>query len=572
MNVLIALCILLLAAATCWGLSRAAPTRVLGGLAALASAIVALLVALQPATVPAPPLTLLVLGEAVFSLGLELAPAARLLAVTGLGAGAAVLLALAGAIAPAVRGFGSLFGWSLLTLAAALLSLLAPPFSLVQPTAWAVLVVCGYGALLASGASADEGPPPQLTFGLLASLLLAGALLAAGPTLAAGEQPAGGAALGALLGVLALTGCPPLLAAREEAQRGPAPLGALIYGLAAPIAGLGWLLRALNDLPVVPTSWAVTLGLVGGLGALACGAGALGERRLRPLLGWAGGAQTALVLAASGVAGPLGALAGPALLLNLLLGSVAGAVAATVVERTSGSDDYTLANEASPRVAGWFWAGAALATLGLPPLWGFWGRLWLLEAVLEQQPWLLAPLLAGAVLLAFALLAPLGRLWAGNAAGGAPARTSWGETLAGLGALAPLLAGGLAPQLAWSAGLDATRFAPATLPVEMVGQAAAGSAGLVLIIAAALLLRAPVGRSETRDPDEQSAWLAPAALGEVLLPLARLARPTPLLAALWAGLQQASAGLRLLVGLFEQRYYLLGVLVALITIMLLMAQ
>jgi hypothetical protein len=87
-----------------------------------------------------------------------------------------------------------------------------------------------------------------------------------------------------------------------------------------------------------------------------------------------------------------------------------------------------------------------------------------------------------------------------------------------------------------------------------------------------LVSRAPSARAVTRDPEEEAVRLPPQAAGDALRPLAWLARPTPLLRALWGGLERTSEGLRFLMGIFEQRYYLLGVLAALITIMLLMAQ
>jgi hypothetical protein len=76
-----------------------------------------------------------------------------------------------------------------------------------------------------------------------------------------------------------------------------------------------------------------------------------------------------------------------------------------------------------------------------------------------------------------------------------------------------------------------------------------------------------------RDPDEDLVRLPPQAAGEALRPLTWLASPAPLLQALWGGLQRSSEGLRFLITLFfEQRFYLLGVLAVLLTIMLLMAQ
>jgi formate hydrogenlyase subunit 3/multisubunit Na+/H+ antiporter MnhD subunit len=370
---------------------------------------------------------------------------------------------------------------------------------------------------------------------------------------------------------LALGGIPPLAGARADASEAPAPLGALIYGLAAPAAALGWLLRVLAALPRLPDSWATTLGLLGALGALACGAGALGERRLRSILAWAIAGQTSLVVAAIGLTGRLASVTGPSLLVGLMLAATVGAGAAATLERSTGSDDYTAGGATPPRVAGVVWAIAAAACLGLPPLWGFWPRLWLLLEAQRQQPWLLAPLLSGAVLLALALLAPLARLWGPSAAAG-PLRAGWADLLPAALAGLPLLILGVAPGLAWAPWLQALPLAPDGPPSSQEARLAAIGAGLALIILGAAIGWAAPARTLERDPDEEPVRLAPEALGAALRPLAWLGSPMPLLGALWAGLQWMSEALRFLMGLFEQRYYLLGVLGALITIMLLMAQ
>jgi formate hydrogenlyase subunit 3/multisubunit Na+/H+ antiporter MnhD subunit len=569
--IVISLAILLLGAALCFGLSRVLPTRVVGaGAAALCWAATAPALAGAPQE-SAATIDLLTLGGAAFSLATGLSDLERGVAAALLVSAGAALLALATAVAGAVRGFGALFGWALLCVAAALLSLAAPPLSLLQPFAWAVLSIAGYGALRASGAEmAVETPPLGLTFGLLASALLAVALVAAGPALAGGELPFGPAAAAGLAAALAVGGFPPLLTAREEAVAGPAPLGALVFGIAAPAAGLGWLLRATAALPAQPAAWSVMVGLIGAVGALACGAGAVGERRLRPILAWSAGAQAGLVIAAAGLGGPLGAVAGPSLLTALMLSATLSAGAALSFERATGTDDYTEAAEAAPRAAALIWAAGSAASLGLPPLWGFWGRLWLLEDALERQPWLVAPLLAGSVLLALALATALAGLW--SAARAERGATAWGAWAPALVVCAPLLVLGAAPGLAWERWLRAVPFAPPAAPLDPRALAAAIAAGALLLVLAALPASAAPTRAVKRDPDEDTVRLAPDTLGKTLRPLAWLANPAPLIAGVGALLERSSELMRLLVGLFEQRYYLLGVLAALITIMLLMAQ
>jgi hypothetical protein len=126
--------------------------------------------------------------------------------------------------------------------------------------------------------------------------------------------------------------------------------------------------------------------------------------------------------------------------------------------------------------------------------------------------------------------------------------------------------------MAWELWLQAVAFAPPALPIEPAQRIVAGLAGAFLIVVAALLTWAAPVRTLRLDPAEDEVRLAPDALGASMRPLALLANPAPLLAGLWWILEQVSERVRVVVGLFEQRYYLLGVLAALITIMLLMAQ
>jgi hypothetical protein len=550
------------------------PTRRLGLGAAAACLGAGLLLATAPALAPDLSFPAFNVGAASFELVGQLGPGDLALAAALLWAAAMALAALATAIAPGVRGFGPIFGWACLAVVAALLGLAAPPLSMVTPLAWAVGAMASYGALWASGAlGQSESLPRGLALGLLASGLLLGGLLGARPALAAGGLPASGLAAALLVAVLAMAGAAPLGMARDEAVLAPAPLGALIYGLVMPSLGLSYLLHLVAILPRMPAPWATTLVAVGAVGALASAAGAYGEARLRPLLGWVAGAQASAVVAAAGLAGPLAALAGPTMLTSLMLATVAGAAAAVDLERNTGGDEFA-GTTPGPRLAlaGTLWAAAGAAAIGLPPLWGFWGRRWLFEAALEQAPWALPPLVAAAALLALALIMPLARFWPAPNPRSHPAAPGRLAPLAGTLSLAPLLAFGVAPQLAWRLWMRTVPLAPPDMPISPVAQATAVAIGLAAAALAAIIARAPSARQIACGPEEELAQLAPDALGQSLRHLASFGRADWLLGRAWAAMRWVSRWLQIVLSFFEQRYYLLGVLVALLTIMLLMAQ
>ncbi|NTV62218.1 MAG: hypothetical protein HGA65_01605 [Oscillochloris sp.] len=549
-------------------------TRRLGLAAAGGCGVAGLLLVAAPNVLPDLVFPTYMVGAASFDVVGRLSSGDTVVALALLWGGAMALVSLAAAIAPAVRGFGAIFGWACLAMVAALLGLAAPPLSMLTPVVWAVAVMASYASLRASGApSQSEALPRGLSLGLLASGLLLGGLLGARAALAQGQLPAPGVALALLLAVLAITGAAPLGMARDEAVAAPAPLGALIYGLVMPVLGLGYLLRLVAILPQMPTSWAVALVFVGSIGTLASVAGAYGERHLRVLLGWVSGAQASLIVVAAGLSGALAALAGPALLINLMLSTIAGAAAAVDLERNTGSDAFAEA-ELGPRLdlSGLLWALAGLAAVGLPPLWGFWGRRWLFEAVLTQMPWALPPLIAGSGLLVLVLLMPLARFWPAPDPRSRPAAPGFLDPLAGALSLVPLLIIGVAPQLAWSLWMQGGAVALAALPVGLGEQAAAIGVGLVVLALVLGIARLPVARQIALSPEEQPVQLAADALGRSLRPLAWLGRADALLAAIWSGLLRLSHWLQVIMSVFEQRYYLLGVLIALLTVMLLMAQ
>ncbi|NCC33323.1 MAG: hypothetical protein EOM24_15095, partial [Chloroflexia bacterium] len=412
--------ILLLAAALSFGLGQLVPARQIGFGAALTMLITLGILGIAPLAAPdEPPIVLLLLGTVQASLTPGLLAHERALALTLLGGGGLTILTLAAAIAPGVRGFGAIFGWALICLTAAVTSLAAPPFSLVHPFAWTVMTLGGYAMLQASGvttgtAVAPEAPvllPRGLITGLLASMLVAAAILAPGTLIEDGTLSMWPALVLLLVATVAFAGSPPLAGGRNEAFAFPAPLATLIYGLAMPVAGLNWFLHVISALPILPNRWAMAIALLGTFGMLGCAAAALATRRLRPLLALTLTFQVAAIVLSIGLAGPLAALAGPGQLVSLMLSGVIGATAVASFERMTGSDDMTVPGLALPRLVGVMWLVAGALALGLPPLWGFWPRLWLFQAIQEQYPWLLALVMASMVLMVLALLVPLARLW-----------------------------------------------------------------------------------------------------------------------------------------------------------------
>lgn len=597
---LLILMVLLTAAAVCLGLSRRVPTRWPGFLAAGSLLLTAAVMAVgqwQEMSLPVPAPVWVALEQVQVRVSLHMTGASEVLALVLTGGGALALAALALALSPTVRGFGALFAGALLSVGFALVGLVSQ--GMLIPFAWSLTVLVAYTTVRGSGSlSQHEGVPWSVAFGLLASLLLMGGMVASGSE----GLPDSPLARGIILvACVMLVGSAPFHHAVDEAVEAPAALGGMLYGLVFPVLALGTLLRlsqlpGLASLPALHPLSLLML-ILGFVGVVAGAAGALREHRLRRAVAWLASGQAGTVVLAAGLGGPLAALAGQALLINLALTTLVASLAVTVLEHLSGSDDITqegadrgkLRLPLALRVAGFAWGLAALSALGVLPLWGFWGKLWLLQAVVQQAPWVFPPLLAAGGVAALAYLGPLARFWAHRPARGtgtaAPpqrpggvallrCRQSPGECpLLLLLASVPLVVLGIAPHLAFL-GEGEQLFAEHAR--TMVGYAALQGGAVVLAgVGLALVLaiwRAGWRRRSVSDPDMTPVVLTPDALSREVRPLAGVGRPVWFLHGIWRGCLLLNKGAHMGLALFEQRYYLTGVVLVLISLVVLMVQ
>ncbi|MEP7187769.1 MAG: hypothetical protein ABI901_01105 [Roseiflexaceae bacterium] len=503
-----------------------------------------------------------------------------------LGGGGLALLALALAVPTTVRGFGGLFASALLALLAVAAGLTNRDATLL-PFLWALAALLIFLALRASGALAGSDAPMIV---LLAGL--GGALLALGAVLAISVAPLAVEPLAliawTLAGMLAL-GTLPFHAPTQALAQAPAALAGALLAPGLPLLG-GWaLIRfAAAQGSALPASWRIAMALLGLLTLLACAAGALGTTRLRSLIGWQFGAQLGLVLLAlaqSGVFQPIGGIAAAtvavALLANAAIATIACYLAVAVLERRAGTDDMAEIELREPLwLPGLVLLAGAASAVGLPGTWGLWTRQWLFEQLSQTTPWATPIVLAGSALLALAWLMPLTLFWhrAGPVAlelQGTPRNRPSAVMIVGLVAAAPLLILGVAPHLAWDgwlAGLQDVLAQGTGVPAlpSRVAQA------ICLLAALLLIVLPPLARSRryaaADDEPHQAGVAAPWALGASLSGLAWLAIAPEAFARAWRGLLALSRGLRRGMALFEQRYYLAGLLIAVILVIMLFIQ
>ncbi len=571
----------LIVALGCLALNDAVPTRRLGQAAAatlLAGAAALLAVRFRsglPLTLISQPWMLIESDPLLLDLRLDAANWVFVLLV--LAGGGLALLALALAVPANVRGFGGLFAAALGALCFSAIGL-ANQSPALLPFAWSLVALLSFLALRASGAlSGSDAPVVVLLAGLLGALVLVGAALL-GSELPPGTPVALAAVIcWLLLGLLAF-GAPPLHGAWQDLAAAPAPLAGALLTLGLPLlGGSAWLGYLQAQRTSIPEGWRLVFTLLGLLALGACAAGALGATRLRRLLAWQLSAQLGLLLVCAGQGGVALALVAPALLLNAALAALLGFLAVAVIERRAGSDDLA---EIVPSER-LLWPGALLllsaaSSVGLPGVWGFWPRRWLLDALLGSAPWAVPLLLAGSTLLALASAAPLAAFWRSVAhRPGDPALASASApnrmTIVGALAALPLLALGVAPQLAWYGWLGQLPGAAEPPLPGSLGLAGGGLAALALL-SIPLLVRAGAPAAPAAEPDQPAALALPAALGESLAGLAWLAAAASAFVGGWQLLLRGSAALRRGLSLFEQRYYLAGLLIALILVLLLFIQ
>ncbi|MBC8163403.1 MAG: hypothetical protein H7Z42_19520 [Roseiflexaceae bacterium] len=568
----------LFTAVLCLGLNRVVATRALGfgaALALLASAALLLVATMRGAVLFERPWMQLNGPPIQLSLALDAAslPAALLVA-TG---GAVCLLALALALPPKLRGFGGLIASLLLLLTTTLLGL-ALREVLLLPLVWAALPLLGFVTHRASGGQADAQILPA---GMLANLLGAIVLLGAGLSAQSGAAEAVAPQIGLVglfvAGLIAL-GLPPFHRVVHDLVDAPAAVAAPILAFGLPLLAGFTLTRVVAQMPLTE-SWRAALE-VAGVGAVAlCAAGALGETRLRRLVGWQTSAQFGLLLIALGQAPAVLAVLAPALLVQAALVSCAAMLAVGVIERRAGTDDMReMRPGAALLVPGAALLLAAASAAGVPGTWGFWSLRWLFDELRTSTPLLIGPLLAASSLLALAWMTPLATFLRSSRAPAALPRSNLISLLCPLLVALPLVLFGIAPQLAWNSwGMQARGallpLAPANLPDPALPSTpgmAASAVAIGALICTVWLRSRSVRRILADDEIEPSGVLTANLLGESLRPLSWLGAPSSLFGWLWQRMIAASRTLGWLLSFLEQRYFMAGLMLAVVVVILLL--
>lgn len=580
--VVLACGLLIIVGVMCLGLSRVVPTRYSGFGAAFSCAGAALLLLFDSSSQAS--LWLLVAldgSNQPFPLAHMVAGMPLVTGVVLLSGSTLLLNLVARALAPTVRGFGALFGWALFGLAATLFGLFS--HGLVLLVMWGVVIFCAYGAIWASGAlSHYEGLPQRIPWGLGAMLLLVGGTIALETAMITTGQGtlARPALVSIALACMIMVGAAPFASALAEIVRGPAALGGLIIGGMLPVMGLSTWLKVtsgemmgigegtLLTLPLgADVSWRGAVVVIGVVGVALSSIGAVREQGLRRMVAWYAGMQAGLVLIAGSLTGESAQIAAWALLINLMMSSMGGAVAVALLEQITGNDDiaHTIMPDNPPRSSGelrmagvvWAWSGAS--ALGLPPWWGFWGRWSLVDMLMEQMPWVIPVVLAASVVAILGYGAAFATFWF---LGSITPQSTQASPIARVWliiAIAPLFAFGVMPE--WS-GMP---------PVD--DEIRAMVIGMAVVVVAGMLWVAKARRTRPvrTDRDMGSVVLAPEGISGATTAFGALADLHHVARSGWGGLLWMSRRVQGWLSLFEGRFAVGGVLVVLMCLIFLLA-
>lgn len=609
--------VLLFTALLCWVLGRRVTTRRLGiGAAAIcALALAGLAWASRSVRLPAeiggrPWVTAFsILPDPVAQATLSLRPdGLSLLFATVILAGSALgILYLAQSLGVALIGYGRLWSAILLMVAGTLLGVLSSDL---------LLLVFGWGTALVGAALARrvvggiEGQlPTALSFGSISGLVLVIAVL--GFVLRPGDPTSGSFAfadldaaigLGTWLPLLIATaiacGLPPFGRMLSDDEGTPPALHGVLITCGLPALAIYSLLRVLGlTLGGWPQGWLIGLMALGALGVLGGGAQALRVVRFGPLIGWQSVVQWSMVIFSLGQYQPGRPLDDPfnttvvlatlALAIGTIWSTLLGALALGHLERRSGSDaiDGQPPLRTPLRIAGLAYALAAGTAIGLPGLPGFWPRRWLLSEA-TASPLLLALWALGGGLLALSYLGPLALFWRTSEERPANDEDAGSQANAPVLALTvvPLLVLGSAPALLGrllTPALNTIQPALnrsgllANLGISLAAQI--GLAAGALLVLALTMLRRPAHQRAAwtggESPDQAGGTPhAPQASGYSLRAGGALADLQPIFGSLSRGIEWLSGRTAWALQIFSGRYYLTGILIAALTLILLLMQ
>ncbi|ABX04282.1 MAG TPA: hypothetical protein DEF47_22185 [Herpetosiphon sp.] len=396
------------------------------------------------------------------------------------------------------------------------------------------------------------------------------------------------------VGVGIALGFPPFGRVLSDDEDTTPALHGLIISAGVPVLAVYTFLRFFGlNLGTWPEAWFAALSYVGALASIVGAAYALRATRFGPLVGWQAVAQWGNVAMALGRYEPNLPLGGEhntavvmatlTITVTTLVATMLGAMALGTLERRSGSDLIAKqpALGAPLRAAGLAYALATAAAVGLPALPSFCARRWLMDYT-GAGGWSMGVFFVSSGLLLLSFIGSNALFWRVD-----PQRpvtpVDAGRANDGLllGLSLPLIGLSLAPEvLVWLLQPALRTLQAVPSPMDDLGSMSWGLRGSLVLGFMLLLFGCfrsqrqaimPWNGGEQPDRDDGTAHL-PAASSRMLSGLAVLGNPRPALRQSHGILQGLSSRIAWVLQFFSGRYYLTGILIAALTIVLLLMQ
>ncbi len=583
---IVALILPLLAAITAWSIDRVVPTRQIGFLAIGSLLISALMLGLS-ALVKGLPLQLLPfdwmrIDGFVATLSLRFDAFTWVVAMMLLLGSAAGMIGLIHSLPYQLRNYGRLLALLLFHVTMILVGVAAQD-STLRVFAWGLAAMFGGIIMRLSGAlPGSDTPLISIVGGIAGAVMLLVAVMWR-QYVPVGPLP--GAlilcwSLAAFLGM----GLAPFHGYVAGMSSAPAILAIFLVPLGIPLLGaLTFIDMIATQGPLISEFWRTFLIVVAIVSALGTAVGAISSTRLRSLYGWHSSSVFAVVVLAAVSDLQILAYGVPVLLVTAMFSLCIIALSIAFIETRNYTDDLLkLRPRSRIGFAGVLLFVAVAATIGLPGTIGFITRWWMAEVLMVNAPWIIISILISGSILGLAWAGALSTIWRRIPKGTTPDMPVTSAIPTGFAMLGPLffaavlLVTGFVPQLLWKFWLvplqDRMSFDSVITPPSMPGI----SLQLILTGVSVLLVAVPVFASRLRQRDIAnpndigSTSVPPVATAESLSLLSGFVSPNQLLASIWGSIIRFGNALQWVLRLGEERYYVAGLVLGLIVVVLLL--
>jgi formate hydrogenlyase subunit 3/multisubunit Na+/H+ antiporter MnhD subunit len=576
----------LLAAIAAWALDKLVPTRHIGYVA-IGSLFMSAMLLLGAGLLVGLPIQLLnvpwmSVDTLTIMLTLRFDELTWIIAITILLVSAAGMIGLIHSLPYQLRNYGRLISLILLHVTIIMIGVTAQD-SVLRVFAWSLAALVGGLMMRLSGAlPGSDTPLISVVGGISGALLLLGAIMwriyaPAGPLplpLIIAWSGAGMLAMGLFLfhGYVA------------SLCSAPAILSIFLVPIGVPLLGA----MALIDLmvtqgPLIADQWRTGLQVVAVVATLGSATGAISATRLRTLLGWHASAQFATLAVVVFGDVHIFVTNAPILLLTSIVTTSTIALAIAYIEARSNSDEMTqLRPRARIGFAGMMLLIAVATSIGLPGTIGFMTRWWIAEIALVSTPWVIIAMLISSSLLGLAWSVALASVWRRTPRGlqadqvVISAIPVWGAWIGPIVLCVGMIGAGIFPLQLWQhllipiqrrIAIDVQVSTPSMPSVEQ-------QIGLIVMALLIVVIPLIAGRTSQRQAmsphDGVSVTVPPQATAESLGFLIGIVQANWLLSWMWRLLLLIGNGVQALLRLGEDRYYVAGLVLGLIVVVLMM--